>query len=49
MNVGEQHLAMGGLYWVEGCLHAAEQAQEDAEAEMQEEVLAATTNIPLHI
>lgn len=40
MNEGEQHLALGSLYWVERCLRAAEQAQEDAETEAQEEVVA---------
>lgn len=40
MNEGEQHLALGSLYWVERCLRAAEQAEEDAESEAQEEILA---------
>lgn len=49
MNEGEQHLAMGGLYWVERCLRAAEQAQEDVEAETREEVLTAVSGSSLRL
>jgi hypothetical protein len=41
MNEGEQHMAAGGLYWIEQCLRAAARAAEtadSAEEELEEEM-----------
>jgi hypothetical protein len=33
MNEGEQHAAIGGLYWFEACLRRARQAEQEAGGE----------------
>lgn len=38
MNEGEQHMAAGGLYWIEQCLHAAAAGDQDEESEVVEDV-----------
>lgn len=39
MNEGEQHMAAGGLYWLEQCLRAARVSADAEESEVDEEAL----------
>jgi hypothetical protein len=40
MNEGEQHMANGGLYWLEQCLRAAQAPDDTDDAEGEDEALA---------
>lgn len=38
MNEGEQHMAAGGLYWLEQCLRLAASREQEEESEVAEEI-----------